>query len=108
MRDSPEKLIEEWMMKSSITVKKRTSTSTLIQSTKDICNFLFYFRDHKTYVRKLHFSDDDKLLVKKEEKYTDFDEEIKLLRNTITKNSTEQETDSIYKKLEELLWNFHN
>jgi len=28
------------------------------------------------------------LLVKKEEKYTDFDEEIKLLRNTITKNST--------------------
>lgn len=33
--------------------------------------------DHKTYVKKLHFSDDDKLLVKKEEKYTDFDEEIK-------------------------------
>lgn len=91
------------MMKSSITVKKRTSTSTSIQSTKDTCNFLFYFRDHKTYVKKLHFSDDDKLLVKKEEKYTDFDEEIKLLRNTITKNSTEQETDSIYKKLEELL-----
>jgi len=44
--------------------------------------------DHKTYVKKLHFLDDDKLLVKKEEKYTDFDEEIKLLRNTITKNST--------------------
>lgn len=88
MKDSPEKPIEEWMMKSSIMVKKRTSTSTSIQLTKDTCNFLFHFRDHKTNVKKLHFLDDDKLLVKKEEKYTDFDEEIKLLRNTITKNST--------------------
>lgn len=59
--------------------------------------------DHKTYVQKLHFSDNDKLTVKKEEKFTDFDEEIKLLRNTITKNSTVEELDSVYKKLEELL-----
>lgn len=88
MKDSQEKLIEESVIKYSIMVKKEISINTLILLVKDICNILFYFRDHKAYVQKLHFSNDDRLQVRKEEKFTDFDEEIKLLKNTITKNST--------------------
>lgn len=74
MKDSPEKHIEESIMKSLNMVKKRTSINILILSTKNICNFFIYFRDHKTYVKKLQFIDDEKLTVKREEKFTEFDE----------------------------------
>ena len=53
---------------------------------------------------KLHFVDDERQTRRKETKFTDFDEEIKLLRNSISRNGNSEEVDSIYKKLEELLW----
>lgn len=105
MKDSQEKPIEELTMKYSIMANKWISIDILTLSMKSTCNFVFLFRDHKTYIKKLQFADDEKLNIKKEEKFTDFDEEIKLLRNTITKNSTIEELDSVYKKIEDLLWN---
>lgn len=52
---------------------------------------------------KLHFVDDERQTRRKETKFTDFEEEIKLLKNSISRNGNSEEVDSIYKKLEELL-----
>ena len=52
---------------------------------------------------KLHFIEDERQNRKKDAKFTDFDEEIKLLKQTILKKTKSEELDSIYKKLEELL-----
>lgn len=105
MKDSPSKLIEEFQLSRSSMVRKRTLIDTLTQSRTDKCNILCYFRDYKTYSRKLRFAEDERQtnFKKEESKFTDFDEEIKTLRTTITKNSNDEEVDSIYKKLEELI-----
>lgn len=103
MKGSQEQPTEESIMKSLNMARKRTLINISTLSKIDTCNFCTYFRNHQTYVKKLQFVDDEKLKVKKEEKFTDFDEEIKLLRSTITKNSTDEELDSVYKKLEGLL-----
>jgi len=65
---------------------------------------LFISSEPKNLKGRLHFIDDERQTrIKKEQKFTDFDDEIKLLRKTLTKNNNTNEIDSVYKKLEELL-----